>query len=323
MRKRIAAAAVAIAVLALLLAAMGQAGEERPKAGDTKISVIATVFPGYDFARQIAGDAARVRLLLPPGADSHSYQPTPQDIIAIQQADLFVYVGGESEHWVKDMLASMGENAPNALAMMDCVATLEEERSESMQGEDTHEAETHETDGKELDEHVWTSPANAMAITRKLAETLARLSPENAARFAAGEAAYLQTLEELDQTFRQVVKNGNRHKIIFGDRFPFRYFVHEYGLAYDAAFPGCSEDSEPSSQTLISLIREIEEERVPVVFHIEFSSRKTAAILSEETGAKPLLMHSCHNVSAEEMEAGATYVSLMAGNARALEEALR
>lgn len=134
--------------------------------------------------------------------------------------------------------------------------------------------------------------------------------------------SYLAELSSLDEAFTEVVKNGKRDLIIFGDRFPLRYFADAYGLRYDAAFPGCSEDSEPSVRTVMSLVEEVREQQIPVVFYIEFSSRKTADILAEETGAKPLMFHSCHNVSAQEMKDGATYMSLMRGNVEALREAL-
>lgn len=306
-------------LLTLLLTAPALAtSQESPSGRDraTPLSIIATVFPAYDFAREIAGERAKVRLLLPPGSESHSYEPTPQDILAIQNADLFVYVGGESEHWVGEILASMGEKAPTALAMLNCVAPLEEEYVKSME-------ENHDDHASELDEHVWTSPKNAKRIVEALAQALTRQDSAGAALYAAREESYLLKLDELDTAFTEVVEGGVRRKIIFGDRFPFRYFASDYGLFYDAAFPGCSEDSEPSPQTLISLIREIREESIPVVFYIEFSSQKTAAVLAEETGAKPLLMHSCHNVSTEEMDAGATYFSLMWGNVAALKEALQ
>ena len=180
----------------------------------------------------------------------------------------------------------------------------------------------HEDEHEEMDEHVWTSPKNAQKIVQALRETLCRLSPENAGLFTQNEAAYQQELSALDERFETIVAEGKRNLIVFGDRFPFRYFAAAYGLRYDAAFPGCSEDSEPSVKTIVSLIRTIREEQIPVIFYIEFSSRKTADILAEETGAKELLFHSCHTVSQQEMDEGASYLTLMNRNADALKEAL-
>ena len=282
-------------------------------ASEETLSVVCTIFPAYDFARQLAGDTAQVRLLLPPGSESHSYEPSPRDIIDIQEADLFLYAGGESDSWVDGILASMGDDAPRAFRLTDCVTLLAEETTESMEA---HHEEA------EMDEHVWTSPKNAMRIVEDLSAALCEIAPENADAYGAALTGYLGELEALDAAFEETVAQGKRDLIVFGDRFPFRYFAHDYHLRYDAAFPGCSEDSEPSVRTVISLVETVRAEQVPVIFYIEFSSRKTADILAEETGAKELLFHSCHNVSSEELEAGATYLTLMWNNVSALKEAL-
>ncbi len=286
-------------------------------ASEETLSVVCTIFPAYDFARQLAGDTAQVSLLLPPGSESHSYEPSPRDIIDIQEADLFLYAGGESDHWVDEILSSMGDAAPRTFRLTDCVTLLAEETSASMEQEHDHGEEE-----AEMDEHVWTSPKNAMLIVEQLCAALCEIAPQNAQAYEDALSAYLTELEALDAAFEETVANGKRDLIIFGDRFPFRYFAHDYHLRYDAAFPGCSEDSEPSVRTVISLVDTIRAEQIPVIFYIEFSSRKTADVLAEETGAKELLFHSCHNVSAEELEGGATYLSLMWNNVAALKEAL-
>lgn len=286
------------------------------------LTIVATIFPAYDLARALSCGTADVLLLLPPGSESHSYEPTPKDIISIQEADVFLYAGGESDHWVDEILSSLGDAAPLAFRLTDHVSLLEEELSESMQEEADDEHGEEEQDEAEMDEHVWTSPRNMMTIAYAFSSVLCELSPENAAAYTEALEAYLDELQELDAAFTEVVENGKRDIVIFGDRFPFRYFAAEYGLRYDAAFPGCSEDSEPSVRTVVSLVDTVRREDIPVVFYIEFSSRRTADILAEETGAKELLFHSCHNVSAEEMEEGATYLSLMWGNVDALKEAL-
>lgn len=285
---------------------------------EAPLSIVCTIFPAYDFARQLAGDTAQVRLLLPPGSESHSYEPSPRDIIDIQQADLFLYAGGESDHWVEEILASMGDNAPRSFRLTDCVTLLAEETSASME----QEAHEHGQEEAEMDEHVWTSPKNAMLIVQQLCATLCDIAPQNTQAYEGALSTYLADLKELDAAFEETVANGKRDLIVFGDRFPFRYFAHDYHLRYDAAFPGCSEDSEPSVRTVISLVDTIRAEQIPVIFYIEFSSRKTADVLAEETGARELLFHSCHNVSAEELDAGATYLSLMWNNVAALKEAL-
>lgn len=297
-----------------------------PAQADGSLSVIAVNFPSYDIARTLVDDAGEVSMLLPPGSESHSYEPTPQDFIAIQNADLFLYTGGESDTWVEELLSSMGEDAPIAFRLTDSVALLTEETSASMEHHHEHEAdctdESHHHHEEEMDEHVWTSPKNVMRIAGDLYRTLCALSAENAPVFENALERYLVQLDELDKTFEEIVASGKRDLIVFGDRFPFRYFAAAYGLHYDAAFPGCSEDAEPSVRTVISLVDTVREQQIPVIFYIEFSSRRTADILAEETGAKPLLLHSCHNISAEELANGASYLTLMRQNAEALKEAL-
>jgi len=312
---------LAIMLVLFFLPAVPAAAHEEP------LSVIATVFPAFDFARVIAGEHAQVRLLLPPGSESHSYEPTPQDMIAIQNADLFLYVGGESDHWIEEVLLSMGEAAPRTFRLMDCVTLLHEEYTDSMEHDHGHKHSEdcdheHDHEEAELDEHVWTSPRNVIEITAGLCEVLMELAPAYADEFAAAAEQYTAELRQLDSVFQDIVSAAKRDLLIFGDRFPLRYFADAYNLRYDAAFPGCSEDSEPSVRTVISLIDTVREEQIPVIFYIEFSSRRTADILAEETGAKPLLFHSCHNVSAEEIERGVSYLSLMQSNAEALKEAL-
>lgn len=307
-----------ILMLLCMLASVFSASAQEPK-----MQIIATVFPAFDFARTIAGEHAQVSLLLPPGSESHSYEPTPQDLIAIQNADLFLYVGGESDHWIEETLSSMDKTAPRTFRLMDCVTLVKEEISESMEHKHDHDEHCdHTHEHKELDEHVWTSPKNAIQIVNELTGVLKELSPVHASAFEDAFQQYTAELEELDAAIEKVVSTASRDLLIFGDRFPLQYFADAYDLRYDAAFPGCSEDSEPSVRTVISLIDTVREQKIPVIFYIEFSSRRTADILAEETGAKPLLFHSCHNVSAEELENGVTYLSLMRQNLDALKEAL-
>ncbi|MBE5801456.1 MAG: zinc ABC transporter substrate-binding protein [Clostridiales bacterium] len=290
---------------------------------DEPLQIVATVFPGFDFARQVAGEEAQVTMLIPAGSDSHSYEPSPRDLLMIQNADLFIYTGGESDDWIERILTSMGEDAPCTLRMMDVVTVLEEEHSANMEPVHNHDHAHHDHEhSDEMDEHVWTSPRNAMAIVEAVADKLSSLRPEAETVFWDNAVRYIGQISLVDQAFRQVVAEGQRTLVIFGDRFPLRYFAAEYGLCYDAAFPGCSEDSEPSVRTVISLVDTVRREQIPVVFYIEYSSQKTARILAEETGATTLLFHSCHTVSAQEIENGTTYVSLMWNNVDALKEAL-
>lgn len=298
----------------LLLLGLGGCGAQ-PEAETSGLSIVTTVFPAYDFARQIAGDRAQVSLLLPPGAESHSFEPTAKDMMRVQSADLFFCNGGESEAWAEELLKS-GDGI-RSLSMMDCVETLKEEVREGMQ-----ENPAEEEDGKEYDEHVWTSPRNAIRICEALCEELCDLDPEGESEYRARLAAYQAELEDLDAAFRQTVSEGKHRTVIFADRFPVRYFVEEYGLDYFAAFPGCAEDTEPSARTVAFLIDRVREEEIPAVFYIEFSNEKMADQICEDTGCGKLLFHSCHNVSADDLRSGVTYLELMRNNVPALKEAL-
>jgi len=301
-----------------------KAEAQQKGSGNDRPSILATTFPAYDFACQLVGDWVDVQLLLPPGMENHIYEPTPQDILKIQRTELFIFTGGESEHWIRELLASFGADAPRALAMIDCVPAAVEYPLGMGKEHSREHGEPHEE--TELDEHVWTSPRNVKRIVEKLEEAIYGFFPltnEALVEIAMNTSTYLHMLDKLDKSFQMVVAEGVRDQIVFGDRFPFRHLAMDYGLRYDAAFPGCSEDSEPSAQTVVSLIRIIRQEKIPVIFYIEFSNRQIANILAEETGAKPLLFHSCHNVSRAEMEAGVTYISLMEQNVVALREALR
>ena len=295
-------------------------------ADEAKLSVVTTIFPPYDFVREVAGDRVQLAMLLPPGSESHSYEPTPKDIITIQNCDVFIYGGGEGDAWVDDVLESMDTGNMKIIAMMDCVEAVEEEIVPGMEHEheDEHEDE-HEHDhdhDAELDEHVWTSPKNAVAITTVIANTLAGLDPANADAYAQNAGAYTAKLDELDAGFRAVVEGAARKTLVFGDRFPFRYFADAYGLDYFAAFPGCSTETEASAATVAFLIDKISDEGIPVVFHIELSNGRMAQSIAEETGAKVLQMHSSHNVSKDDFEGGASYMTLMTQNIEALKEAL-
>ncbi len=287
--------------------------ESSQESGD-KLKIVTTIFPQYDFARQITKDKAEITMLLAPGVESHSYEPTPQDIIKIQKSDAFIYVGGESDEWVKEILNSMDTSKMAVINLMDCVEPVKEEIVEGMEEEGVEEIE--------YDEHIWTSPRNAVLITNKIAEELSRIDSKNAEEYKKNAADYVKELQKLDKDFQSIVDNGKRKTIAFGDRFPFRYFADAYGLSYTAAFPGCSTDTEPSAATIAYIIDKVKNEKLPVIYYIEFSNQKVADSISEATGAKALLLHSCHNVSREELDKGVTYLDLMKKNAENLKEAL-
>ncbi|MDR0597889.1 MAG: zinc ABC transporter substrate-binding protein, partial [Treponema sp.] len=475
-------------VFVLLAAGAGAGGRGDTGGRDGKVSVVATIFPPYDFVREVAGNRVNLTMLLPPAAESHSFEPTPRDIITVQNCDVFIYVGGESDAWVETILESMDTSRMKIISLMDCVEVVEELVVEGMQDEEEghshgheetftladvkdrvltdwegdwqsvyphlldgtldpvwehraeegektarehfEEAKTHYVtdvdrvvitadsmsfyingvpataryayrgtgvigeDGEDLwvrykfealgnpprgapkyimfsdhlhapaktehfhiyasdrsfdelmadenpvhyptyyasaltksdlvaemighdheeveyDEHVWTSPRNAQLIVRNIAEVLKSVDPPNAAEYEKNAAAYAAKLTELDASFLEALRGARRKTLVFGDRFPFRYFADAYGLSYFAAFPGCSTETEASAATVAFLIDKVRAEKIPVVFHIELSNEKIADTICEETGAQKLLLHAVHNVSKRDFEGGASYYSLM------------
>lgn len=317
-------------VLAVTLAGCGAP----PVSDSGKIQVVCTLFPYYDFVRQLGGDDVEVTLLVPAGRETHSFEPTPIDVITVSRADVFVYNGGESEQWVEQVLSAAGENIPYRLAMMDCVEGYEEEYVEGMEGADDHDHHHHDDhedehddhddheEEIEYDEHIWTSPVVAQELCRALTDTLCEADPAHAENYRARLESYLAELDALDETFRSIVAEGNRDLLVFGDRFPLLYFCKEYGLTYRAAFHGCAGDTEPSLATMKYLIDLVNEENIPVVYTIELSSQKIADAIAETTGAEVRTFHSCQTVSRQELESGETYISLMTANAAALREGL-
>lgn len=283
-----------------------------------KINITATIFPQYDFARQIAGESANLTMLLPPGSESHTYEPSPQDIIKIQNSDLFIYTGGESDSWINDILSTINTDNMKIISLTEICETLEEEFTDGMQHEEEHEV----SNVHEKDEHVWTSPLNALRISEKISDVLCEIDSNNADLYKSNFIDYSKKLLELDNEIRNIAENSVRKTIVVADRFPFRYFASEYGLEYFAAFPGCAEETEASIPTVSFLIDKVKEESIPVVFYLEFSNHKLADTIAGETGAKPLMLHSCHNVTPEELENGITYTELMRQNEEVLREAL-
>ncbi|MCL1815165.1 MAG: metal ABC transporter substrate-binding protein [Treponema sp.] len=306
----------------LLLSLFFTACSAHDSAGwENKISVITTIFPPYDFVRTITDGAdIQLRMLLKPGEESHSYEPAPQDIIAIQRSDVFIYVGGESDVWVRRILNSFDPKGKKIISLLDCVEPVEEEIVEGMIDSETEDDAVH--DDASLDTHVWTSPRNAKLIAKQIAETLCEADPDRAPLYRENTAAFLNELDELDAEFKSIVDGAARRTLIFADRFPFRYFTDAYGLAYFAAFPGCSTDTEPSAAAVIFLVDKARAEKIPLILFTEFSNRRMAGVISEETGSGMEMFHSAHNISRDEMSSGATYLGIMRHNAAVLRKAL-
>lgn len=296
-------------LLCLCLMLCGCTAQPEKPHDETKLQIVCTSFPAYDFAREIAGDRAELTLLIKPGSEVHSYEPTPKDMIRIQESDLFICNGGESEQWAEALITPK----LNTIYMMDCVDTVEESTDGIYNAEDGE---------PELDEHVWTSPLNAIKISEEICNALCKLDTDNAEAYKTNFTAYKAQLMALDREFRQVIKNSGKHTLVFADRFPMRYFALEYGLDCYAAFPGCSSETEPSAKTVAYLIDRVREDKIPAVLYMEFSNQKMADVICEDTGCRKLPFYSAHSVSAEQFEQGVSYLDLMRINLNSLKEAL-
>lgn len=313
MRRKVVIIISSIFILSVLIGLV-ELGSRLQKKEENKANIVTTIFPAYDFARGVIGNSNDIELLVKPGVEVHSYDPSPVDIVKIQNAKMFIYIGGENETWVDEILDSVDTSNMKIIRLMDYVDVLEEEIIEGMQVEDK--------DDIEYDEHIWTDPKNAVKFVQEIAKSMEEMDEQNVEKYEQNAQNYIEQIENIDEEIENIVQNAKRNELIFGDRFPFRYLTERYGLTYKAAFPGCSAETEVSSGTLAYLIKKIKEENIPVVLYIEMSTRKIADILTEETGAKAMLLHSCQNVSKKEFQSGVTYVSIMRENINTLKEAL-
>lgn len=307
-----------------------------------RLKIVTTLFPYYDFARAIIGDVEGIELSLTvsPGQDSHSFEPSPKDIVNMEEADLLIYNGGSIENWVDTVLDSTEKDTQAIMRMMDYVEVMEEETVEGMdlrfeeshnhshsgncneeQCEDEYSEEEHAHDehseeehSGEYDEHIWTSPANAMLMVQYICERICELDVENEDIYRANAKKYINELAEIDGEIRDIVKAMENKEIVFADKFPMLYFVKEYGLTYYAAFPGCGSDMEPSAKTIAFLIDKVSEDRIDKVFYLELSSPSVANVICEDTGAKAYQLNTGHNVTQKQFDDGVTYADLMREN---------
>lgn len=286
----------------LLLSACTKANEQ-VKAPD----IITTNFPIYDFTSQIAGDVLDVRMLLPPGGESHTYEPTPKDIIDIENCKLFIYIGGKSDSWIDEILESVDTKKTTVLNLMDVCTPIEHHKHDNSQ---------------EYDEHIWTSPKNAIKMTEAIYEAVCKIDSINIDLYKENLDGYLEELYLLDKELLTLSDNSESKMLIFADRFPFSYLARDYGFDYISPFTGCSEQIEPSIAEVNGIIDEVLKQKSDTVFYIEFSNQKLADTICEATGAKKALLHSCHNVTTEEFNLGITYFELMNNNINTLREAL-
>lgn len=315
---------VLLLALFMLVGALAGCGKQNDTNQTDKLSIVTTIFPEYDWVREILGekaDNAEITMLLDNGVDLHSYQPTADDIVKISDCDLFIYVGGESDEWVEDALRNAANGNMKVINLLEVLgdSVKTEEIVEGMQ-EEEYEYE------EEADEHVWLSLKNAKMLVRVISKALQELDPNNKDIYAANADAYVKKLSALDAEYQAAVDAASNKTILFGDRFPFRYLVDDYGLHYYAAFVGCSAETEAGFETISFLAKRVDEWKLPCVLTIEGAQHKIAETVVRNTTAKNqrvLTMDSMQSTTSKDVKNGTTYLSVMEKNLSVLKEALR
>lgn len=339
-----------IIVASMLMASLSACSTPDLKSDSDKLKIVVTIFPEYDWVNVILGDKAEdaeVTMLLDNGVDLHSFQPTAADIATIATCDVFIYVGGESDSWVDDALAEATNKDMKVINLLDVLGdkVKEEETVEGMEHEHEHEDEDehedadedehehedadeheHEHEEVEYDEHVWLSLRNAQILVKEISEVLGEADPENKDTYTKNADAYIEQLDSLDNDYKTVVDNASTDTVLFGDRFPFRYLVDDYGLKYYAAFSGCSAETEASFETIIFLAEKVDELDLNTILIIENSSDSIAKTIIENTTSKDqqiLSINSMQGTTSKDVEDGATYLSIMKENLDVLNEAIK
>ena len=285
-----------------------------------KINVTASNFATYDFLRAIIGnnEDVKLELLLGPGKDAHSYEPTAQDLIKIQNSNLFVYIGGEAEKWSDKVMESLDANNTKVVRISDYVDKIKEEEIDGSE----EEQEENDEEGS-FDDHIWTSPKNAIKMVDTLEKELEIIDDNDKETYRQNAENYINKINEVDSEIREIVDNKVRNRLVFGDRMPMQYFVKYYDLEVSAAFSGCSTETEPSASTIAYLENKVKQDKIPVVFYIELNNGRVAKTIASETGAEALQIQTLHNVSLDDFNNGETWVSLMKKNEEVLKKALQ
>jgi len=314
---------ILLAIIAVVATVM-LIGTGKTQKNADKLKVVVTNFAAYDFVKQIADDKIELEFLLQPGVEAHSYDPTAKDLVDIQEADIFIYIGGNLEQWADKILETIDKTNTKTICLLDTVALIPEEHVESSN------SHNHEHDhNNAFEEHIWTSPQNAIQIVQELANILSENDTKNASIYKSNANKYIAEIKNIQTEIQKIVNNKIRNKLIFGDKMPMQYFLNEFGLKASAAFNGCSTDAEPSSLTIANLVEEINAEKIPVILYIELSNGRVANTIKENVKAKYnmdieiMQIQSLHNVSKEDFENGETYVTLMTRNLEVLKAALQ
>ena len=330
MKRSLAILMSAVVLLTLLCACSVQKQEEAvsslsaestAQTDEKSLSVVCSIFPQYDFCREIMGKNANIELLLKSKVDMHNYKPSAEDILKIKNCDLFIDIGGESDEWAKDIVASADNSRLSVLSLIDLVEAKEEETLEGMEEED-HEHEEDEEHESEKDEHVWTSLRNAEKIVRAIAERLCALDAQNSAEYKKNADSYIEKLAALEKQYAETVSTAKRKTLVFADRFPFRYLADDYSLECFAAFSGCSAETQASFETIAFLAEKVKDKNLPYVLVIDGSDGSVAQTVASQSGAKIMTLDSCQSVSEDESKEGKSYLSVMQENLNVLKEVL-
>ena len=312
-------------ILVLIIIVAGFAMIKSGKKGEVdngKIQIVVSNFASYDFVRAILGENDNVELnfILGPGKDTHSYEPTAQDLIKIQKADLFVYIGGEAEKWADKVLDADTNRPKKVICIADYVDTIEEQEIDGAEPEEEEEEE----EGA-FDEHIWTSPANAIKMMEVLEKEIQQIDTANATKYNENAQKYISQIRDVDSQIQEIVDNKVRDRLIFADKMPMQYFINYYNLKVSAAFSGCSTETEPSASTIAYLEDKVKQEKIPVVLYIELNDGRVAKTIANEVGeeTEALQIQTLHNVSKDDFENGETWVSLMTRNLEVLRKALQ
>ncbi len=305
----------------LLLSSCGRTVEKRAEG----ISVVTTVFPQYDIVREVTrGTDTSLTMLIAPGAEPHSYDPSPADMIAAAECDLFIAIGGESEAWTYKIISSAEVSEDKMITLMDTVPLLE---NESGHGDSEHShAHIHEDSDHDHvhDEHIWTSPKNVILMTETVTDRLCSIDPENEDVYRKNAETYIGRLKALDAELACLANSAVEQKkvLVFGDRFPFLYFAREYGFKYTSPFRGCSAHTEASLSEIAMAVEKAREHNAGVIFSVDFSNEKLASVIAEEAGASVARLYSCHTLSADDFEKGLGYIDLMTKNLESIRKAV-
>ena len=316
---------ILIIIAVIIVIAIGYAlvkGGNKNNTNSNKIKIVSTNFASYDFLRAITknNENVEVKFLIGPGKDAHSYEPTAGDLITIQNSDLFVYVGGESEKWSEKVLGSLDTNKAKIICISDFVDKINEEEIDGAE-----KSQEDEEDEGAFDNHIWTSPSNAIKMVNALEKAMGEIDSKNSSKYKENAEEYIKKIKEVDSKIQEIVDNKVRDRLIFADKMPMQYFINYYNLKVSAAFNGCSTETEPSAATIAYLENKIKEEKIPVVLYIELNPGRVANTIANEVGngCKAMHIQTLHNVSLDDFNAGETWVSLMTRNIDILRQALQ